>query len=37
MADIALEAGFAHQSHMNRCMHRLLGINPGQLVALFGK
>jgi transcriptional regulator GlxA family with amidase domain len=37
MADIALEAGFAHQSHMIRCMHRLLGINPGQMVSLFKK
>jgi AraC family transcriptional regulator len=37
MADIALETGFAHQSHMIRCVHRLLGINPSQVVAVFGK
>jgi AraC family transcriptional regulator len=37
LADIALESGFAHQSHMNRCMHRLLGMNPGQLVTLCRK
>ena len=26
--EVALEAGFAHQSHMARCMRRLLGITP---------
>ena len=28
---IALEAGFAHQSHMARCMRRVLGVTPTQL------
>ena len=34
MANIALDAGFAHQSHMIRCMQRVLGIRPAQIVAL---
>jgi AraC-like DNA-binding protein len=37
LADIALESGFAHQSHMNRYMYRLLGMNPGQLITLCRK
>jgi AraC family transcriptional regulator len=28
-SQIALEAGFAHQSHMARCMRRVLGVTPG--------
>ncbi len=28
MAEIALAAGFAHQSHMARCMRRVLGVSP---------
>jgi len=31
MAEIAIEAGFAHQSHMARCMRRVLGLSPSQL------
>lgn len=27
-AQVALEAGFAHQSHMARCMRRVLGVTP---------
>jgi AraC family transcriptional regulator len=27
-SEVALEAGFAHQSHMARCMRRLLGVTP---------
>jgi AraC family transcriptional regulator len=34
MADIALDVGFAHQSHMTRCVRRVLGITPAQIVAL---
>jgi AraC family transcriptional regulator len=34
MAEIALDAGFAHQSHMIRCVQRVLGITPAQIVAL---
>jgi AraC family transcriptional regulator len=34
MAEIALAAGFAHQSHMARCMRRALGMSPSQLAAL---
>ena len=33
MADIALEAGFAHQSHMARCLRRVLGLSPSQIAA----
>ena len=28
IAQVALEAGFAHQSHMARCMRRVLGVTP---------
>lgn len=31
--EIALEAGFAHPSHMARCMHQLLGQSPAQIRA----
>lgn len=31
--DIALEAGFAHSSHMARCMRRVLGVTPSQIAA----
>lgn len=31
-SEVALEAGFSHQSHMARCMRRVLGITPGALV-----
>jgi AraC family transcriptional regulator len=31
LTDIALEAGFAHPSHMARCMRRVLGISPSQV------
>jgi AraC family transcriptional regulator len=30
-SEIALEAGFSHQSHMARCMRRVLGVTPGAL------
>jgi len=30
-SEIALEAGFSHQSHMARCMRRVLGITPSVL------
>jgi AraC family transcriptional regulator len=30
-SEIALEAGFSHQSHMARCMRRVLGITPSAL------
>lgn len=29
--EIALRAGFAHQSHMARCMRRVLGVTPGAI------
>ncbi|MBZ4422666.1 AraC family transcriptional regulator [Myxococcus sp. RHSTA-1-4] len=29
---VALEAGFSHQSHMARCMRRILGVTPRALV-----
>lgn len=31
LAQIALELGFAHQSHLARCMRRVLGVTPGAL------
>ncbi|MGC1550483.1 MAG: AraC family transcriptional regulator [Rhodanobacter sp.] len=31
LTEIALEAGFAHPSHMARCMRRLLGLSPSQI------
>lgn len=31
LAEVALEAGFANQSHLARCMKRLIGITPNQL------
>jgi len=31
-SQVALEAGFAHQSHMARCMRRVLGIIPSALI-----
>ena len=30
-AQVALEAGFSHQSHMARCMRRVLGVPPSAL------
>jgi AraC family transcriptional regulator len=34
LTEIALEAGFAHPSHMARCMRRVLGLTPSQLAAV---
>ncbi|TCV96391.1 AraC family transcriptional regulator [Luteibacter rhizovicinus] len=31
LTDIALETGFAHSSHMARCMRRVLGLSPTQV------
>jgi AraC family transcriptional regulator len=31
MAQVALDAGFAHQSHMARAMRRVLGVTPGMV------
>jgi AraC family transcriptional regulator len=36
LADVALQAGFANQSHLARCMRRILGVTPGQLRSAFG-
>jgi len=36
MSDIALETGFSHQTHMARCLRRVLGIGPAD-VARLGK
>ncbi|MGH2585125.1 MAG: helix-turn-helix domain-containing protein [Dehalococcoidia bacterium] len=30
-SQVALEAGFAHQSHMARCMRRVLGVTPASV------
>ncbi len=32
-SQVALDAGFAHQSHMARCMRRVLGVTPSQIRA----
>jgi len=32
LTDIALETGFAHSSHMARCMRRVLGLSPSQII-----
>jgi AraC family transcriptional regulator len=34
LGDIALEAGFSHQTHMARCLRRVLGIGPAEVVRL---
>lgn len=31
VARVAVEAGFAHQSHLSRHMRRMIGVTPGQL------
>ncbi|MES2105423.1 MAG: AraC family transcriptional regulator [Pseudomonadota bacterium] len=31
MSQVALQSGFAHQSHMARCMRQVLGVRPGEL------
>jgi AraC family transcriptional regulator len=31
LTDIVLETGFAHPSHMARCMRRMLGLSPSQI------
>jgi AraC family transcriptional regulator len=31
LADVALQAGFANQSHLARSMRRLMGVTPGNL------
>lgn len=35
-SQVALEAGFAHQSHMARCMRRTLGLTPSSVRARAG-
>ncbi len=32
VGEVALEAGFSHQSHMARCMRRVLGVTPSDVV-----
>ena len=32
ISEIALQAGFADQSHMARCMRRILGTTPGEVI-----
>ncbi|BCG87704.1 AraC family transcriptional regulator [Mesorhizobium sp. 113-3-9] len=34
LSQIALEAGFAHQSHMAQSMKRILGVTPGALIRM---
>lgn len=33
VTEVALETGFAHASHLARCMRRLLGSSPSQIAA----
>ena len=33
-SQVALEAGFSHQSHMARCMRRVLGVTPATIVRM---
>lgn len=37
LSSIALDVGFAHQSHMTRCLQRVLGMSPTQIVELYSK
>jgi len=37
ISDVALEAGFAHQSHMAHHMRRTFGLSPAGLRAKIGK
>lgn len=32
IAEVALETGFAHQSHLARWMRRMIGLTPGQIL-----
>ncbi|QRN99771.1 helix-turn-helix transcriptional regulator [Archangium violaceum] len=32
VGEVALEAGFSHQSHLARCMRRVLGVTPTEVV-----
>ena len=34
LSDIATETGFSHQTHMARCLRRVLGIGPAEVVRL---
>ena len=34
MSDIAVEAGFCHQTHMARCLRRVLGVNSAAIARL---
>jgi AraC family transcriptional regulator len=31
IAQVALETGFAHQSHLARCMRRIVGLTPAEV------
>lgn len=35
LCDVAQEAGFAHESHMARCMRRMLGATPAEIARRF--
>lgn len=32
LSEVALKSGFADQSHMSRCMRRLIGLTPGEVM-----
>ena len=37
IAEVALEVGFAHQSHLARWTRRLLGVSPKELADIAGR
>jgi len=36
LSEVAVQAGFVDQSHMARCMRRILGMTPAEVVRLYG-
>ena len=37
ISQVALDTGFAHQSHLARCMRRILGITPSSVRRAFAE
>jgi AraC family transcriptional regulator len=35
LSQVALEAGFSHQSHLARSMRKTLGVTPGKLARAY--
>ncbi|HYK52465.1 MAG TPA: helix-turn-helix transcriptional regulator, partial [Candidatus Eremiobacteraceae bacterium] len=36
LSEVAIQAGFVDQSHMARCMRRVLGMTPAAVMRLYG-